>query len=75
MRGVHPCGGRVGEIRLEILEPACDGKFIVAVEDEDIHGMLGRDISRPYLVITRCTPLRIGIISKICIFPILASVV
>ena len=36
MCGIHPCCGWVAEIRLKVFELACDGKFVVAVEDEDV---------------------------------------
>lgn len=36
MRGIHSRSGWVSEIRLEVSEPAGDGKFVVAVEDEDV---------------------------------------
>lgn len=51
MCGVHPGGGGVGEVRLEILESACDGKFIVAVEDEDIRHdyFVGGGVTPPLL--------------------------
>jgi hypothetical protein len=41
MRGIHPRCGRVAEIRLKVFEPAGDGEFVVAVEEEDVHG--GKD--------------------------------
>jgi hypothetical protein len=51
MRCIHAGSRWVAEIRLKIFEPACDGEFVVAVEEDNVgHEFIVVGVTPPLLL-------------------------